>query len=301
MIHEISSAPQQTVAMTLDPVPGMHKGNIETSDGVHLSYLEAGSGTPLLLVPGWSQTAAMFQPQLDGLAADCRVLALDMRGHGESEKAEHGYRIARLAKDLHDALIALDLHDVNLAGHSMGCAVIWSYWDQFGDARLKRLILIDQPATPLRWPNGSETDWANAGSRLDAASLMDFIVQLTGPEGIQVSKDYIASSFFTPAVSPDVVEWVIGENLKFPRHLSARLLVDLYAQDWRDVLPRITLPTLVVGGEASLFHPQSQRWNASQIPGARLEMFTAEDGGSHFMWLENPQRFNALIRDFIQA
>ena len=139
-----------------------------------------------------------------------------MRGHGESEKPEHGYRIARLAKDLHDALVALELHAVSLAGHSMGCTVIWSYWDQFGDDRLSRLILIDQPATPLRWPNWSETDWANAGSRLDATSLMNFIAQLTGPEGIQVSKDYIASSFFTPAVSAALIDWVINENLKFP-------------------------------------------------------------------------------------
>ena len=275
-------------------------GHIKTSDGVRLNYLESGTGLPLVLVPGWSQSAAMFQSQLDGLSQDYRVIALDMRGHGQSEKPEYGYRIARLAKDLHEALVVLDLRDVNLAGHSMGCAVIWSYWDQFGDDRLKRLILIDQPATPLRWPNWTETDWADAGSRLDATALMDFIARLTGPEGIQVSKDYISSYFFTPAISADLIAWVIGENLHFPRHLAARLLVDLYAQDWRDVLPRITLPTLVVAGEASLFNPQSQRWNANQIPGARLEMFSAEDGGSHFMWLENPNRFNALIRDFVQ-
>jgi pimeloyl-ACP methyl ester carboxylesterase len=287
--------------MTSRQISNIRTGHVRTSDGVTLHYLEAGSGPPLVLIPGWSQTAAMFQPQLKGLTDSCRILALDMRGHGKSEKPEYGYRIARLAKDLHEALVALDLEDVNLAGHSMGCAVIWSYWDQFGDDRLKRLILIDQPSKLLRWPHWTDTEWANAGSRLDATALMDFIAQLIGPEGIQVSKDYISSSFFTPTVSPNTVEWVINENLQFPRHLAARLLVDLYAQDWRDVLPRITLPTLVVGGEASLFNPQSQRWNANQIPQARLEMFAAEEGGSHFMWLENPQHFNALLREFIQA
>ena len=243
-------------SMTSVQTSNTRTGQVRTSDKVRLHYREAGNGPPLVLVPGWSQTAAMFQPQLDGLAPDCQVLALDMRGHGESEKPEHGYRIARLAKDLHDALVALNLDEVSLAGHSMGCAVIWSYWDQFGDDRLNRLILIDQPATPLRWPNWSESDWAHAGSRLDATSLMDFIARLTGPEGIQASKDYIASSFFTQAVSSAVIDWVIRENLKLPRHLAARLLVDLYAQDWRDVLPRITVPTLVVGGEASLFNPR---------------------------------------------
>ena len=117
----------------------------------------------------------------------------------------------------------------------------------------------------------------------------------SGPCGTETG----TSSVRTDDLDYDLPEQLIAQTPIEPRD-AARLLVDLYAQDWRDVLPRITLPTLVVAGEASLFNPQSQRWNATQIPGARLEMFSAEDGGSHFMWLENPNRFNALIRDFVQ-
>jgi pimeloyl-ACP methyl ester carboxylesterase len=84
------------ITLNLPDSTAAHRtGRIKTSDGVQLHYLESGSGLPLVLVPGWSQTAAMFQRQLDGLAGDCRVLALDMRGHGESEKPEHGYRFFR--------------------------------------------------------------------------------------------------------------------------------------------------------------------------------------------------------------
>jgi non-heme chloroperoxidase len=83
-------------------------GTITTSDGVTLRYLEAGSGAPLVMVPGWSQTATQFKHQLERLSDRYGVIALDMRGHGESDKPDHGYRISRFAKDLHDALIALD-------------------------------------------------------------------------------------------------------------------------------------------------------------------------------------------------
>jgi pimeloyl-ACP methyl ester carboxylesterase len=55
-------------------------GHVTTSDGVRLHYLEAGAGQPLVLIPGWSQTAAMYQHQLDGLGQYSRVIALDMRG-----------------------------------------------------------------------------------------------------------------------------------------------------------------------------------------------------------------------------
>jgi non-heme chloroperoxidase len=72
-------------------------GHVTTSDGVRLHYLEAGAGQPLVLIPGWSQTAAMYRHQLDGSHQSYRVIALDMRGHGESDKPTHGYRIARLA------------------------------------------------------------------------------------------------------------------------------------------------------------------------------------------------------------
>ncbi|MFN7278235.1 MAG: alpha/beta fold hydrolase, partial [Betaproteobacteria bacterium] len=98
----------------------IRSGYFTTSDGVKLHYLEAGSGKPLVMIPGWSQTAAQFRHQLEGLSDRYRVIALDMRGHGESAKPAHGYRIHRLSKDVHEFLTAKSLGGVTLAGHSMG-------------------------------------------------------------------------------------------------------------------------------------------------------------------------------------
>ena len=82
--------------MTAAPV----QKHFTTSDGVRLAYLEAGAGKMLLFVPGWSQTAAMFAPLLQDLSQDHLTIAIDMRGHGRSDKPAHGYRLARLAADL---------------------------------------------------------------------------------------------------------------------------------------------------------------------------------------------------------
>jgi hypothetical protein len=71
-----------------------------TNDGVKLHYLEAGSGSPLVMIPGWSQSAMEFKYQLTGLSDKYHVYALDMRGHGESAKPNHGYRIQRLSADV---------------------------------------------------------------------------------------------------------------------------------------------------------------------------------------------------------
>src|SRR3979409_593776 len=61
-----------------------------TNDGVRLHYLEAGAGKPLVLIHGLSQTAEQFKFQIEGLADRYRVIALDLRGHGESEKPNFG-------------------------------------------------------------------------------------------------------------------------------------------------------------------------------------------------------------------
>jgi len=114
-----------------------------TNDGVRLHYLEAGSGKPLVLIHGWSQCAEEFKHQIAGLSDRYRVIAIDQRGHGDSEKPGFGYRIQRLAKDLQDLLVSLNLQDVTVLGHSIGCSVIWCYWDLFGSDRLAKIVLVD--------------------------------------------------------------------------------------------------------------------------------------------------------------
>src|SRR5262245_13786081 len=107
----------------------IREGTFVANDGARIHFMEAGSGKPLVMIPGWSQTAAQFKHQLQGLSDRYRVIALDMRGHGESDKPDHGYRIHRLSKDVQEFLAANDLTGVTLAGHSMGCSVIWGYWE----------------------------------------------------------------------------------------------------------------------------------------------------------------------------
>lgn len=125
-----------------------------TNDGVTLRYTEVGAGRPLVLVHGLRQSAEDFRPQFDGLSELCRVIAYDQRGHGESGKPGHGYTGHRLAKDLQDVLTTLDLSDVVLAGHSLGCMVAWAYLELFGTERLAKLVLVDCTSFPRPTPCG---------------------------------------------------------------------------------------------------------------------------------------------------
>ena len=94
---------------------------------------------------------------------------------------------------------------------------------------------------------------------------------------------------------------VAKENLKFPRSHAAVLLADNCLQDWRSVVREIDKEVLVVAAEASPHPLDSQIWIANQIKGAELEIFAETEGGSHFMFLENPDRFNFVLTRFLNG
>jgi pimeloyl-ACP methyl ester carboxylesterase len=274
------------------------RGEVTTSDGVRLRYVEAGAGRPLVLVHGWSQAAELFRYQLDGLSDRYRVIAYDQRGHGDSDKPAFGYRIARLAKDLHDVLAALDLRDVAALGHSMGCSVLWSYWDLFGAERLAKLVLVDQPPFLTANPAWSPAEREAAGADATADEQVAWSNDVAASTGEAPIRELV-EAMTTGALDPAVKAWIVALNVKTPRSAAATLGLNHCFEDWRDVIPRIALPTLVVGGRASFFPWRSQAWIHEQIPGSRLEVFGEDEGGGHVPFVENPAKFNRLVADFL--
>ena len=278
------------------------KGQIKhftTSDGVRLNYSETGSGKPLVLIHGWSQCAEEFKHQVEGLSDRYRVIAYDQRGHGDSAKPGFGYKIHRLSKDLHEMLFSLDLRDVIVLGHSMGCSVIWGYWELFGADRLAKLILVDEPPYFTANPAWTPAEMDAAGPVFTSPDTgFDTCNALEGPEGEATTRSLIGD-MLTKDCPEDVKEWIMQCNFRMTRKDAATLMLNHAFQDWRDVIPRLTLPTLVVGGRVSRIPWKSVEWTARQIEGARLEIFEEHEGGNHFMFIENPVKFNRIVAEFI--
>ncbi|NWJ45800.1 MAG: alpha/beta hydrolase [Chloroflexi bacterium] len=273
-------------------------GEVTTGDGITLRYIEAGAGQPLVMIPGWSQTAAQYRDQIEALSDRYRVISLDMRGHGESDKPNSGYRIARFSQDLHDVLVELDLQNVVLLGHSMGCSIIWSYWDTFGAERISKLVLIDQVAFVTSNPAWSAEELEAAGAIFDHPTLVGLCNGIAGAEGVATSTGLVGS-MFTGAASAELKQWAVDLNLKLPRQHAATLLYNHCTQDWRDVIPQINVPSLVIGGTVSIFPAKAVEWVHQQIPGSQLAIFNESEGGSHFMFIEGAAKLNNLVRDFI--
>jgi len=274
---------------------------ITLASGDELSFIKAGGGPTLVMLPGWSQSAQGWRKQIDDLSADYTVYALDLRGHGESSNASGGYRIARLATDLQEFLQELGLDNVTLMGHSMGCSVIWAYLDHYGSGRIDRLILVDQAPMVTGKPGWSDEDKVTYGCLFpDTAALEGFVTAVAASDTVDAHKELIRG-MFTSGISEEELESIAAQNLKMPRQAAADLLWDHSLLDWRDIIQGIDLPTLVVGSEASIFSADSQRWIAEQNPNATVVIFGADDGGSHFMFHENADRFNEHVRSFLET
>ena len=275
-------------------------GKVTTSDGVQLSYIQAGpaNGQQLLFIPGWRQTAAAWRKQIDYFSlAGYQVTAYDHRGHGDSEKPTFGYRISRLAADLNDLINTLNLSNVSIIGHSMGSSVTWALWDQYPEqhSRIHRFVVADQSSVLVQDPT-----WTQTERDIWSAALFSPSQVYTFSANMSNELEPFVTSMFTSSISGSELEWFIAQNEKMSDENAATLLINHAFMDWRDVLPRIVdVPVLVLSGDASLNNATGINWAAEQIPGAVKYTFTREEKGSHFVFWENPERFNQVVREFV--
>jgi non-heme chloroperoxidase len=265
---------------------------IVTRDGTELFYRSWGQGRPVLFDAAWSFSSQAWQYQmLHASQNGLRAIAFDRRGHGRSSDPGGGYDIDTLADDLAQVIEQLDLKDAVLIGHSLGAAEAVRYVTRHGTGRVSRLALI-APTTPylLKGPDNPEGLDAQVGVATRTAFAQDF-------PGIVAAN---IAPFVTPATSPAMVAWI--ERMMSSASLQALVECNraLNAEDFRQELPRLKLPVLVLQGDADVSAPLelTGRRTAALIPGARLEVYA---GAPHGLIFTHQARVNADLVAFARA
>lgn len=113
-----------------------------TVNGIGLHYVEGGQGIPLICLPGWPQTWYSYHPIAQQLATRYRVIIVDIRGMGSSEKPVSGYDKKTMAKDILELIIQLGLSKVHVMGHDIGGMVAMSLAFNFPDY-IEKLVVLD--------------------------------------------------------------------------------------------------------------------------------------------------------------
>lgn len=130
-----------TDADLIKDFPGF-SNHYTTVNGVRLHYVEGGKGFPLICLPGWPQTWYSYHPIAGQLASKYRVIIVDIRGMGSSEKPVSGYDKKNMAKDIVELLIQLGLTKVSVMGHDIGGMVAMSLAFNFPQY-VDKLIVAD--------------------------------------------------------------------------------------------------------------------------------------------------------------
>jgi pimeloyl-ACP methyl ester carboxylesterase len=254
----------------------MLPSGVVTSDGVRLHLIDEGAGSPVVLLPGYGAPARAWTLQIEALRPHHRVVAVDRRNHGLSDRPAHGQRMSRHAADLHEVLAALGLTDVLLVGSSMGANIALSYVDLFGTDRLRGMVLVDQTPKMV-----NDEDWQLGYNGLTWDGAEDWVRAF--PAGLNP---------FRTMPSPEVLE-AIAEGPEFSIDDTRDLLRDHTYADWRDVVRRLDVPVTAMAGRHSPVWPwESSQWIAVNAPKGRLVVF--EESG-HVPMLEEPEAFNTAL------
>lgn len=261
-----------------------------TTDNVSLYYEDRGAGDPVVFIHGWTCNRHFFEDQISSLREEYRVVSLDLRGHGDSEKPQQGLTHQRLATDIHELVAYLDLSPVSLVGWSMGVHVIFEYVRQFGTDSLDRLAFIDMSPkliTDEEWDHGLYGGFSHEENLETLASFT--------PGWDRIAGDIFRQLLDT--LSEDQLEWVVQESAKTPTNTAVNLWVAMVTNDYRDTLADIDVPTLVTYGEESnLYTPETAAHMAEEIPDSELVGFS--DVG-HGVPLGVPDRLTEELREFL--
>lgn len=285
----------------LSDFQGLQIHSFTTQDGVKLSYWEAGQGQPLVFIPGWSSHGAQYINVMYLLAQRYRVIVLDPRNQGLSQKVEFGGRIARHSMDVRELGQHLGLQKAAFVGHSMGAAILWSYIDLFGTSSMSKAAFVDEPISIYAHADWSEQERRDAGGTTTSPERMvaafttgDPVNALTTDlkvferSQLMDSPYYVNSESFATAI------------VKHDPVALGRVLFNHTVNDWRDVVRhKINIPAAIFSGEESNNLP-SQRWARSVVPGAQLFSYTSAQQGDHFLMFKNPVKFTQDLRSFLE-
>jgi pimeloyl-ACP methyl ester carboxylesterase len=260
-----------------------------TNDGVRIHYEDHGGGSPVVFLPGWSMSSRWFDQQAAALVDDYRVLQVDPRGQGRSGHPGHGYRVARSAHDLNELLESLDLRDVVVVAWSLACSSVFSFWELFRSRRVRGLVFTAfTPVMVVRhdweWGYGDDPRDVIDAIRSDRETFVGALVP---------------GMFHEYEPGAEELSWMLESTMQASPRGVELIQWDHCFADWRDVLPTIDVPVLVVEGE----HDKNTPWEAGKyvadaVPDGRFELFAHS---SHVPFYEEPDRFTAVLRDFLAS
>ena len=266
----------------------LHGARVGPDGRYTLRYIDVGSGPAVVLIHGLAGDHSAWRAQVELLRPHFRVIAFDNRGAGASTQIDEPVSTRDLAHDTLQLMQYAGIESAHVVGRSMGGAVA-QHVALLAPARVQSLTLCASFARldPLgaRVLNNMREALEWRGSWADHAR--------------HSMQNFVSAKFFNDQPAKvAAIEALLGGETRLPACYSRQNWA-CQEHDTLDSLPRITQPTLVMGGDVDpICSMTATRALHAGLPNARLEVF---EGASHFFLMEQPERFNHLLVAWLQA
>jgi pimeloyl-ACP methyl ester carboxylesterase len=246
-------------------------------DGVTLFYDEEGDGDPpVLLVHGWCCDHTYFAPQFEHFRRDHRTVAVDLRGHGRSDKPEQDYTMAAFADDLAWLCGEIGLQKPVVVGHSMGGVVALDLAARYPDLPAA-IVALDSPIVVPEALKGA---------------VQPLIAALRTDQCVQAAQGFVANMFH-PSDDAARKARIIEAMCAAPQHVMASAMEQIFQYDSETAAKSCTVPVLAIGATS----PPSDFARFRTLCSGLVTGQTV--GTGHFHQLEVPGQINAMIDRFL--
>jgi non-heme chloroperoxidase len=267
----------------------------ENGSGIDIYYEDHGIGQPVVLIHGYPLDGHSWEKQTRVLLdAGYRVITYDRRGFGRSSQPASGYDYDTFAADLNAVIEHLDLTGITLAGFSMGTGEVTRYLSRHGSARVVKAAMFGViPPFLLKTADNPEGVDRQVFEDLKAQVIKDRYAYF---------KQFFDNFYNVDKLAPERISeqaWQASFNVAAGSSPYASLAcIDTWLTDFRDDLPTIDVPTLVVHGTEDRILPYEA--TAKRLPGLikDLTLVTVE-GGPHNIGWTFPDQVNTALLDFL--
>ncbi|HWN60592.1 MAG TPA: alpha/beta hydrolase [Streptosporangiaceae bacterium] len=269
----------------------------ENSTDIEIYYEDHGTGQPVVLIHGYPLSGRGWDKQVPALlAAGYRIITYDRRGFGQSSQPVTGYDYDTFAADLNTLLEHLDLHDAVLVGHSMGTGEVTRYLGRYGSARVAKGVLV-APIPPFLLQTGDNPEGV-------PLSVFDGFVQAAQADAPAWMKGFLDNFYNFDTLRGTLVSdqaLAASWNLAVTASATAAVAcIGTWATDFRDDLPKIDVPVLVIQGDADRVLPLDK--TGQRLPALLKDAhLVVIEGGPHAIPWTHADQVNTALLDFIRS
>ena len=246
-------------------------------DGARIHYKSYGTGRDaLVLVHGWGSNLTFWRDQIPELAKRNRVIALDLPGHGESDKPQITYSMDLFANAIDSVLRDAKVERAVLMGHRMGTPIARQFYRKYPQKTLG-IVIVD------------------GGLRLFGTKEMrdQFLAMFRGPNYKEAGAQMFAQMM--PTLPPADQERVKTSFSNTPQHVLVNAMESM-GQESLYVPDKINVPVLAILAKSPFWQPDTEQFLHSLAPDFELHWF---EGVSHFLMMEKPKEFNEAVIAFL--